>query len=197
MVTGRSENSNQKEPQQKDQFKNTPISEERSDILRELIADEDDDEDNPNKKDSIGEVKSEEIPKNMIDNNNNRQKLRDERDKKLEEQNKKIARERNREAILKGPKAVLSFIASLVHIHTYMGWIQRCEDFLMVLFLNVLIVGVIFSLVFISYIIIKSDGELKILIFKLVGAICVAAICLVAQANIPNPFSKDKKKDEE
>lgn len=194
MVTRQSENSNQKEPQKQEQFKNTPVSEERDDILRELIADEDDED---SQKENIGEVRSEEIPKNMIDNNNNKKKLMEERDKKLDEQNKKLAQERNREVLLRGPKAALSFILSLFHIHTYMGWIQRCEDFLMVLFLNALIVGVIFSLVFISYIIIKSDGELKILIFKLVGAICVAAICLVAQANIPNPFSKDKKKDEE
>lgn len=166
-------------------------NDDKSSIVKELISDEDDD-------DVYGVVNRNEMTENIIDNNNTKEQLMKERDRKLKEQQDELRKNEKMRKLSVVPLAIWNFLVSLFRINTYVILIQSFEDLLMTLFVNTLLIGVIFSLGFITYIIINGYGDLKLLIFKLIGAICISVICLIAQANLPNPYDRDKnKKDEE
>jgi len=91
------------------------------------------------------------------------------------------------------------FFKALVSVNTYIGFIQNFEELLLVIFIDALMLFILVSLGYIIYNMLLSNSEdnLPILIYKASAGIVVCAICLIAQANIPDVNKSNKVIEEE
>jgi hypothetical protein len=125
----------------------------------------------------------------------------------LNRANEKIRRQREIEKIEKRRKWVrmlgypLRGIGSLFVIQTYVNFISKFEDLFMTLFLNLQVIGILFGLIYISYMIIMVREFNSLNVFKMVSAVVLILLCWVIQHNNP-PIKGDtaeiiKRKHEE
>jgi hypothetical protein len=76
-----------------------------------------------------------------------------------------------------------------VNIDTYVEFIQRFEDLLFVIFVDIVLVSILFSLVNLLYISItvKEFDDLSSVIIKLVASISVCILGVIIQKNLSEP----------
>jgi uncharacterized membrane protein YvlD (DUF360 family) len=120
-----------------------------------------------------------------------------EQQKVLDEQQKAYKKELKEQKRKEKWNYFAALISAFFKVETYIGIIQRnVEPLFMVLFINVTIGALLFSILYITYITVIVDETFDIpsTIVKIAGAIVTAVLCIIIQNNLP---SDEKSKSEE
>ena len=125
--------------------------------------------------------------------------IKTDQQKKIDDQErnlKKVERDKKRKAFWYPFK---KFFINIFSVNTYIGFIQNFEELLLVIFIDALMLFILVSLGYIIYnMFISTNGDnISILIYKASAGIVVCAICLIAQANIPDVNKSTKMIEEE
>jgi len=121
-------------------------------------------------------------------------------------ENEKIRRQRELEKIERRQKRLrfiaypVAWLKSLLVVQTYVDFIGKFEDLFMSLFLNLQVIGILFGLIYIIYMVLMVNEFSSLNVFKMVSAVVLILLCWVIQHNNPPIKSDDtiiKRKHEE
>lgn len=133
----------------------------------------------------------------IASNMENRARRSEELKKKLDEDRKRFEdSERKRKHKEKRLFLWYKFI-SIFNPDIYANFIQRFEGLLFVIFVDTILVSILFSILYSLYIIIMADKDFDIISasFKIVGLILVSIICIVIQNHLPSNVKSGDKDD--
>jgi len=124
----------------------------------------------------------------------NKELVKLEKKRKLKEEEKRI-RDADRKRIRQ--ERIFNFWKSL-HKWMKLEWlislIQSYEELLYVLFIDVTLAMVLFSILYIGYIILYSSSfSISDAIIKISGAIVISIICIIVQLNLPKNTKNEKE----
>lgn len=147
---------------------------------------------------SSGQIMENDRVKSRIEDVRKENEKTKKRDEKLKKQQEEIEKEKKKQERLRIPRAIGKFLLSIVSLNTYSNLLLSMENLLFILFIDGLLIFLLFSLLFISYIIItaNSSDNISLLCFKLAGAVLISVICIIAQLNSPKPNNMNKSEAE-
>jgi hypothetical protein len=128
-----------------------------------------------------------------IEKQKEREKKKQERDAKLNKEIEDFDKEKKREKRLEFLKSLWRFLLSLFNPETYVGYIQKFEVLFFVVFVDITLGAMLFSIVYGLYIIINFENmELISAICKLVGCFVTCIIGVVIHNHLPENNPKNE-----
>jgi hypothetical protein len=125
---------------------------------------------------------------NLLEKN----KKADEKQKKFEEEQKRFEADKKKQLRKEKVKAFWQNLARIIEPDFYAGLIQNLENLLFVIFVDTILLSILFSCVYALYIIFSFDDISNIYtgIFKVVGSLLVAIVGIIIQINLNQSKSK-------
>ena len=135
--------------------------------------------------------------KDTLDKEIERQKAREEkkkeRDEKLNKEIEDFEKDQKRQKRLEKWKRLWIFLRSLVDPETYVGYIQKFEGLFFVVFVDTVLIAMLFSILYGIYIIINFENlQLIPAICKLVGCFVTCIIGVIIHNHLPENNPKNE-----
>lgn len=106
-------------------------------------------------------------------------------EKESEEEKKRFEKDRKKTAHREWRKKLWQNIMIAIHPDTYASFIQNFEYLLFVLFVDTILITLLFSVLYGIYIIfIFEPDDWMLYTFKFVGAIVISILCIIIQSNV-------------